>query len=152
MYVMRKALSIAELIIVACIIGILAALVVPMIADKAIDAKAAAAQDNLRMLRSTIKLYAARHAGVAPGYENNDYSAAISSEIFLNQTTVIERYMRKMPVNPFNNLRTIRMVADGAPLPPSATGDYGWFYKPSTETIRLDWPGQDSKGVRYYDY
>ena len=149
---MKNAFSIAELIIVACIFGILASLVVPMVADKATEAKAAAAKDNLRMLRCTIKLYAARHAGVAPGYENNNYSGAISSEHFLNQTTVVERYMRKMPANPFNNLATVQMIVNGAPLPPAATGDCGWLYQPSTETIRLNWPGRDSKGVRYYDY
>ena len=149
---MRNAFSIAELIIVACILGILASLVVPMVSDRATEAKVAAAQDNLRMLRCTIKLYTARHAGVAPGYESDNPNGAISSEYFINQTTVLERYMRKMPVNPFNNLNTIQMLTNGASFPEEAAGDTGWIYKPATETIRLNWPGCDDEGIRYYDY
>jgi len=149
---MRNAFSIAELIIVACIFGILASLVVPMVTGRATEAKTAAAQDNLRMLRCTIKLYAARHAGIAPGYEGNNPNGAVSSEYFIHQTTVLERHMRKMPVNPFNNLNTIQLLDNGASFPSEATGNSGWIYQPAAEVIRLNWPGCDDEGTRYYDY
>lgn len=148
---MRSGLSVVELVIVACIMGILAALVVPLVQDQATEAKTAAAKDNLRMLRSTIELYAARHAGVAPGYEGNRRTGALDEDFFRDQTVVQENYMRRIPENPFNNLHTILMIGNGEPFPSEATGDYGWVYQPATQTIRLDWPGTDGGDVRYFD-
>jgi prepilin-type N-terminal cleavage/methylation domain-containing protein len=149
---MRNGFSLVELVIVACIIGILASLVVPIVQNKATGAKVAVAQDYLRVLRVAIKRYAAQHGGIAPGYEGNDPGAALASEIFLDQTLAQNRYLRKMPLNPFNNLRTISMIGNHAAFPPEATGDYGWVYRAVTETIHLDWPGVDDGGVRYFDY
>ena len=149
---MRKAFTIAELVIVVCIIGILAAIVIPLFQNQSSMARGAAAKDNLRVLRSAIELYAAQHKGVAPGYENNIAGGALDQEYFRQQTTVTEHYMPSFPANPFNNLRTIRMIADGAAFPTTATGAYGWIYQAATNTIRLDWPGTDDKGVAYIDY
>lgn len=137
--------------IVACIIGILAALVVPFVQGQATDAKTAAAKDNLRILRSTIELYAANHSGVPPGYEGDSRSGTLDETFFRNQTVVDESYMRRVPQNPFNNLDSILMIGNGKTFPSEATGDYGWIYQPSTQTIRLDWPGTDEEGVRYFD-
>jgi prepilin-type N-terminal cleavage/methylation domain-containing protein len=150
---MRKGFSLVELMIVACIIGILAALVLPFLQGEATEAKISAAKDNLRVIRSTIELYAAQHKGVAPGYDGDDAAAGMpQEEYFRVQTTVRERYMRTMPENPFNNLSTIRMIADSEPFPSQPAGEYGWIYQPATGTIRLDWPGQDTGGIRYFDY
>ncbi len=149
---MRNAFTIAELVIVACIIGILASLVVPMVQNRATEAKVAAARDNLRILRGAVTLYAAQHGGVAPGYENNTFGGTLGAEFFRDQTTVQDSYMRKVPANPFNNLDTIRMVAESESFPTEATGTHGWIYQPATETIHLDWPGTDEGGYRYFDY
>ncbi|MDY0356154.1 MAG: hypothetical protein RBR19_09770 [Sedimentisphaerales bacterium] len=149
---MRNGLSVVELVIVGCIIGILAALVVPHVQTQATDAKTVAAKDNLRVLRSTIELYAANHRGVPPGYENDNRNGALDETYFDDQTVVQERYMRRVPENPFNNLRTIRMIGNNEPFPTEATGKHGWIYQPATQTIRLDWPGVDDGGVRYFDF
>ncbi len=149
---MRKAFTIAELVIIVCIIGILAALVMPLFKSEATEAKVAAAKDNLRVLRGTIELYGAQHKGATPGYENDDTSTAPSEDRFTQQTTVVERYMRKIPENPFNNLNTLRMIGNNEAFPATATGAYGWIYQASTGTIRLDWPGSDDKGTAYIDY
>lgn len=148
---MRKGLSVVELVIVACIIGILAALVVPLVQNQATEAKTAAAKDNLRILRSTIELYAANHRGVPPGYEDDNRSGALDEAFFREQTVVNESYMRRVPENPFNNRSTIRMIGNNESFPTEATGEYGWIYQPATQTIRLDWPGTDEGGVRYFD-
>ncbi len=150
--VMKKAFSIAELVIVVCIIGILAALVVPVFQGQATEAKVSAAKDNLRVLRSAIELYASQHKGASPGYENDDVGTAPSAETFRVQLTVQEHFMRKVPVNPFNNLDTLQMVANGEASLPEPTGTCGWIYQASTGTIRLDWRGNDAGGVAYFDY
>jgi len=149
---MRKGFSIAELIIVVSIIGILASLVVPALQNRATEAKVAAARDNLRVLRVAIKLYAAQHGGVAPGYEGNDPGGALTSDIFLDQTVADGRYLRRMPSNPFNELKTIAMIGNDTAFPSAATGTYGWVYQPATETIRMDWPGVDDHGIYYFAY
>jgi general secretion pathway protein G len=138
--------------IVAAIIGILAALVVPHVQGHATTAKESAARDNLHLLRSAIELYAAQHGDVAPGYENDNRSSTPLEQYFRQQTTVQEHYMRKVPVNPFNGLNTILMIGNGATFPAEATGTHGWVYQPATKTIRLDWPGTDSDGVFYFAY
>lgn len=149
---MRRAFSLVELMIVAAIIGILAALVVPHVQNHATTAKKSAARDNLHLLRSAIELYAARHGDVAPGYENDNLGSIPQERHFRVQITVKEAYMRKVPVNPFNNLNTILMIGNAAAFPSEATGAYGWVYQPATKTIRLDWPGTDSDGITYFAY
>jgi len=140
------------LVIVASIIGILAALVVPAVQNHVTDAKMAAARDNLHVLRVAIRLYAAQHGGVAPGYEDNNVNAALDSAYFVCQTITDTRYLHSMPANPFNERNTIAMIGSGASFPLDASGTFGWIYQPASETIRLDWPGTDETGIRYYDY
>jgi len=57
-----------------------------------------------------------------------------------------------MPANPFNNSKTAKMIGDAEQFPPDATGTFGWIYKPANKDFRIDWPGTDSKGIRFYDY
>jgi len=61
-------------------------------------------------------------------------------------------YINAFPENPFNNKTTLRMIANGESFPAEATGAYGWLNQGSTKSIKLDWPGTDKNGFRYYDY
>lgn len=149
---MRRAFSIAELMIVVCVIGILAAIVLPALQNNATEAKVIAAKDNLRALRGAIELYAAGHKGVPPGYPDNDLSSHPTPDDFVRQVTIEKTYLPMIPRNPFNELNTINVLGNGEALPAEAAGDYGWIYKPSSRTVLLDWPGQDDKAVRYFDY
>jgi prepilin-type N-terminal cleavage/methylation domain-containing protein len=149
---MRKAFSIAELMIVVAIIGILAALAMPFFSNQTTQAKASAAKYNLRILRGAIEYYAVRHEGVAPGYALDDASGAASAAVFREQAVAQDGSLRKMPPNPFNNLDTMLVVQNNQEFPAQATGTYGWIYQPLTRTIRLDWRGADEKGMRYFDY
>ena len=148
---MKKAFSLIELMIGVAIIGILAAIVLPLFRSNLTEAKEAAAKDNLRILRNTIEFYAAQHKSVPPGYLNNKPSGIPTFASF--QTHLINGgYLRKIPTNPFSNLNTVRALSNITNFPANATGQYGWIYKPSQKAIKLDWRGTDSKGVRYYDY
>jgi type II secretory pathway pseudopilin PulG len=149
---MGKAFSIAELVIVAAVIGILAALVMPSLHNHAMEAKEAAAREDLQLLRGAIELYAARHAGVPPGYEGNKLNGVPTAERFQSQTTVEDRCLLLIPENPFNNLNRVRIVGNEEAFPTEATGHDGWIYQPATKTIRVDWPGSDNHGDRYFDY
>ncbi len=149
---MRKAFSIAELVIVASIIGILAALLVPSIHSHAAAAREAAARENLQLLRGAIELYAARHAGTPPGYEGTNQSSEPTAGRFQTQLTVEDRCLLHIPENPYNHLRRVRIIGNEGAFPAAATGHDGWIYQPARKNIRVDWPGADSHGIRHFDY
>lgn len=149
---MAKAFSIAELVIVAAVIGILAALAVPTLHSHSMEAKEAATRENLQLLRGAVELYAARHGGVPPGYADNNLSNEPTAERLQNQLTVEDRCLLQIPGNPFSNISTVRIVGNAEAFPMEATGQDGWMYQPATKTIRVDWPGIDKHGVRYFDY
>jgi general secretion pathway protein G len=144
--------SVAELLIVVAILGIMAAIVVPQFQSQSTCAKGAVAKDSVRILRAAIELYTAQHSGIPPGYENDDPQTAPTSASFYDQLVVNGTYLAKIPKNPFNNLRNIRVIGNNEAFPPDAVDGYAWIYQAATKTIRLNWPGSDSSGVRYFDY
>ncbi len=167
---MKKAFSLVEILICVAIIGILAAIVLPAFQSNMTEAREAAAKDTLRILRNAIELYAVQHNGVPPGYPLGKTSLNPVYVFFITQLihfsdkdgryNTITRtaaypfgpYLSAIPKNPFNNLATVRMIANGQDMPAEADGIGGWVYKAATKKIKLNWPGTDSKGVRYYDY
>jgi len=149
---MKRAFSLVELMIVVAVLGILAAIVVPQFQEHSVQAKEAVAKDSLRLLRGAIELYAARHGGVPPGYEDDDPGTAPGDSHFNRQVIVEGRYLSEMPENPFNTRQDIRMIGNSEAFPGDPTGGFGWVYQPATKTIKLDWPGADKRATRYFDY
>jgi type II secretory pathway pseudopilin PulG len=150
--IMKKGFSLVELVIIAALLGIMAAIIVPQFQSQSSQAKKAVAKDHLRILRSAIELYTAQHRGIPPGYENDNPLNSPSSSVFLTQMMISGSYIRKMPANPFNNLENIMMVGNNESLPQNPVDGYGWVYQPATKNIRLNWAGTDSDGLRYFDY
>jgi general secretion pathway protein G len=144
--------TLVELMIVVAILGILAAIVIPEFQGHQLQAKEAAAKDNLRILRQAIESYAIGHNDVPPGYGNDDpINRAPSGTMFTFHLTT-KGYLLAIPENPFNNLNTVKAYQNEESIPAYSTGTYGWLYHPATKDIRLDSPGTDSQGIRYYDY
>lgn len=164
---MKKAFSLVELMIVVAILGIVAAIVFPEFQNYVQTAKEAAAKDNLRILREAIQRYAAEHNGIPPGYFDGTSGELLfhvqliystnaegqsSGSPATTETHPLGPYLSQLPRNPFNDMDSVNVLADGTDFPVSADGSFGWIYSPSKKEIRLDWPGTDSTGNSYYDY
>ncbi len=146
--------TLAEMLIVAAIIGILAALALPVLQGHYEKAKSSTAKDSLRLLRNAIGIYEAQHNNIPPGYVGGDPDAAITYLAFKRQMVTNGGYLNKMPENPFNNKVKLKTIKNGDAFPtePVLPNDFGWIYKPATKEIRLNWSGTDEEGVSYFDY
>ena len=162
---MKKAFTLVELIIVAAILGIMAAIIIPTFKSLSIKAKESAARANLKILRGTIELYSTQHDDVAPGYENDDPTNKPTDAILREQiveleaqalpaTGMIRAGILDFPVNPFNDKDEVLIIDNEAafPIEPKQTKTYGWIYQPSNKTIRINWLGSDKSGLAYFDY
>lgn len=149
---MKKAFTLVELMIVVAVLGILVAAAIPAIQNHITHANENAAKNVLHTMRNIIQIYASQHNDIPPGYPDNDTSKTPSLLDFFYQVIRDGKYIPDFPENPFNKLKTMQVIPDNTALPAEASGSYGWIYKPATKDFRVDWPGKDSKGVRFYDY
>ena len=168
---MRKAraFTLIEILVVVVLLGVLAGIVLPLIAGGAISARESALASDLQMLRRYVLMYRAQHLEVAPGYPNGDTTQAPNAVAFFEQMTLSSNasgqtapvgtpgfnrgpYLMKMPVNPLNNLDTLEVLADGVAFPANGNDSHGWVYKAATAEIRADSTGANSAGKAYYDY
>ncbi len=84
---MKKAFTLIELLIVVIILGILATVVVPKLQGHIQLSRETTAKNNLRILRSTIELFAVQHNNIPPGYTPGT-SAVLFNE-FITQTYLL---------------------------------------------------------------
>ena len=164
-----RAFTLVEILIVVTILGILAAVIMPMASGGAMSAKQSALATDLQLLSRFVLIYKAHHLEVAPGYPNGVTSAAPTEQAFIDQATLasnksgqtaaigtvgFERgpYMQHIPKNPLNDLSTVQMLGNGENFPANGDDSHGWIYKAATGEIRADSSGTDDSGKRYYDY
>ncbi len=164
-----KAFTLMEILIVVVLLGVLAAIVIPAVANSTTSAKGSALAADLQLLRRVILVYKAQHLEVGPGYPDGDTTQAPIEQAFIDQATMASNangqtapagtagfnrgpYMSKIPVNPFNGKNTIEMLADGQAFPANADDSHGWIYKAATSEIRADNTGANPNGKLYYDY
>jgi len=143
------------------LLGILAVVVLPLVAGSSISAKESALALELQMLRRYALIYKTQHREVGPGYPDGDTTQAPTEPVFIAQTTMssnkggetaavgtagFERgpYMMKIPANPMNHLSTVQMLGNAE--------DFPAIYKASTSEVRSDSTGTNGSGKPYYDY
>ncbi len=141
----RAAFSMIELVIVIAIIGIIAGIAVPRMSRASITARENALVSNLSLFQSAIDRYTAEHAGLSPGHDAGGSVNASGADFALRLTKRTDEsgaaqsdglygpYLRSIPANPINGLRTVRVggIAAGA-------GTHGWRYDPASQTILSD--------------
>lgn len=164
-----RAFTLVEILIVVVLLGVLAAVVIPMSANYTTLAKDSALAQNLQILRRHILIYKSQHLEVGPGYPNGDISQAPTEQVFVEQALMSSNangqtaaigtagfprgpYLQRIPINPFNGKNTVQMLGNGENFPADADDSHGWIYKAASSEIRADNTGADESGKRYYDY
>jgi prepilin-type N-terminal cleavage/methylation domain-containing protein len=164
-----RAFTLVEILIVVVILGILAAVVLPLASGGVISAQESSLGVDLQLLKRFILIYKVHHLEVSPGYPDGQTSSAPTEQAFFDQATKASNpqgqtaaigtagyergpYMERLPANPLNKFRTVQMLGNGEDFPAEADNSHGWVYKASTGEIRADSPGADDSGKRYYDY
>jgi general secretion pathway protein G len=164
-----RAFTLYELMIVVVLLGILAAIIAPTLQGHTTSARESAVKECLMTMRTQIELYKIEHNGVPPGYVNGSPAPQAFLELqFIGTTTLTGQaspskvpsapylygpYVKKLPVNPFNNLSDIAYVDLATSFADEVDGTTsGWLYKKETAEFVINWPGTDSKGVNFYDY
>jgi len=161
-----SALTLAEVLIVVAILGILGAIVIPSFAGHIQKTKESAAKENLYILRTTFLRYTVDHEGQMPGFVNGTPMQAtmIPTQLMFftstegqpsNERTAVFKhgyYLKDIPKNPFNDKDTFRLILNSDSIKEIADGSYGWIYQPSTNSIAIDWPGNDSMDQPYSNY
>jgi type II secretion system protein G len=163
---LSKGFTLVELLIVVVVLGILAGIVLPAFNSSTDDAKSSAAQQNLAAIRSAVDLYKVQHSDTFPGYPVG--GGTPTDTLFVDQLSKVTKkdgtsaalgtagypfgpYLKTgIPANPFNNLSTIQIIADGAAMPTSGDDSHGWVYKPQTGELKCDSSATTSDGKSVY--
>jgi type II secretory pathway pseudopilin PulG len=167
----RSGLTLGELVIVVFILGILAALVIPLFSQGTRQASEAALMNNLREVRAAIAAYRVEHLGVWPGHPNGDTTLDVTEKALRAQlltrtyttgvsvpdgATPIDRtygpYLREIPENPFGGADRVRVIAVAALAGDlNATGMCGWVYRGLDGRFQSDVSGKTIDGKSYED-
>ena len=133
--------TLVEVLIVVVIMAILAATIIPQFSDSTKDAKASSGKFNLHTLRAQIELYKAQHQGQAPAITANSLPQLTSKTdsagaIGTGATHIYGPYIQQFPVNPFNDLSSVKPAAQVPPT--SVVADAGWQYDQASGQIWLN--------------
>lgn len=134
-----KAFTLLEILIVVIILGVLAGIVIPSLGNSSDDARLSAVKSNLQTVRSQLQVYRFQHNNTWPAtmtlmtQSTNDTGATGAA----GSSYPLGPYFTDMPVNPFTNSNTVKVVASATDSNPK-DGTTGWYYNPTTGTIKAN--------------
>lgn len=164
---MQRAFSLVELVIVAVIIGIIAAIAVPRMSRAAKGAGDAALWGNLSTLRCAVDMYAAEHGGTYPGTDGTeselidqltnktDAAGNVGTTAGVhNYGTYLRSGFPPVPVGP-NTGATGVILTTTTPLTlavDEGSASRGWVYNYLTGEIIPNTDDSDDSGTPYSSY
>ena len=125
----KTRLSYVEAVIIASVLSVVTITFVPRFIEASPESRISDLFDGLQEMRAQLDLYRAQHENSLPPVDSfESFKTAM--------TTKVERYgpyVEKFPVNPFNNLNTVRF--DGEP---AGAGKAGWRVDTETGLFQAD--------------
>lgn len=164
----NRGFTLVELLIVVVILGILAGIVLPSFNTSTEDAKISASIQNLQSFRAAVDLYKVQHQDLYPGYPVG--GGVPTATLFKNQielaskkdgstaalgtaTYTLGPYVKTgIPNNPFNDLDTVMIIADGAAMPVAGDDTTGWVFKPQTGELKCNSSATTAEGDDVWDF
>jgi type II secretory pathway pseudopilin PulG len=125
----KTRLSYVEAVIIASVLSVVTMTVIPKFIVASPESKTSDLIDGLQEMRSQLDLYRAQHENSLPPVDSfESFKTAMTTKI-----GQCGPYVEKVPVNPFNNLNTIRF--DGEP---AGVGKAGWRFDTKTGLFQAD--------------
>ncbi len=125
----KTRLSYVEVIIIASVLSVVTMAVVPKFIEASPESKTCDLIDGLQEMRSQLDLYRAQHENSLPPVDSfESFKTAMTTK-----AGQYGPYVERIPVNPFNNLNTIRF--DGEP---AGAGKAGWRLDTETGLFQAD--------------
>ncbi len=125
----KTRLSYVEVVIIASVLCMVTMTVVPKFIKASPESKTSDLIDGLQEMRSQLDLYRAQHENSLPPVDSfESFKTAMTTKI-----GQCGPYVEKVPVNPFNNLNTVRF--DGEP---AGAGKAGWRIDTKTGLFQAD--------------
>lgn len=125
----KTRLSYVEIVIIASVLSVVSMTVVPKFIEASPESKTSDLIDGLQQMRAQLDLYRAQHENSLPPVDSFESFKTV-------MTTKIGQYgpyVEKVPVNPFNNLNTVRF--DGEP---AGAGIAGWRLDTESGLFKAD--------------
>jgi type II secretory pathway pseudopilin PulG len=140
-----------ELVITVVIIGIVSAIAVPRFSNAAQRAQTAALAESTAMFQRVLDRYAQEHSGLTPNHDAPGVTCD-DATCFVNRLTrptndanapddagPLGPYLGTIPLNPINNLRTVRVGGAAA-----GAGTHGWRFDAARNLIEPDHPASSA--------
>lgn len=125
----KTRLSYVEAVIIASVLSVVTMTVVPKFIGASPESKTSDLVDGLQQMRAQLDLYRAQHENSLPPVDSfESFKTAMTTK-----AGQCGPYVKKVPVNPFNNLNTVRF--DGVP---AGAGKAGWRIDTKTGLFQAD--------------
>jgi len=125
----KTRLSYVEAVIIASVLSVVTMTVVPKFIEASPESKTSDLVDGLQQMRAQLDLYRAQHENSLPPVDSfESFKTAMTTKV-----GQYGPYVEKVPVNPFNNLNTVRF--DGEP---AGAGKAGWRVDTETGLFQAD--------------
>lgn len=125
----RTRLSYVEVIIITVVLSVVAMTAGPKFTKASAESKVSDLIEGLERMRIRLDLYRAQHEDSFPPSDSfESFEAAMTTKV-----GKYGPYVKKIPVNPFNNLNTVRFDGESA-----GAGKAGWRLDTQTGLFQAD--------------